>query len=117
MRAVWPVWEESEGQQTLKISTVACLNNCFAQSENLRNLEIALLRIPRLRTLVARSRDCAIHLRAIFYPDAYVQKPSRGYERSYKKIVTLHVSVLQNSGVQAMTFLSLVENKPALLRT
>ena len=38
---------------------------CSAQSGNLRNLEIALriLGIPRLRTIVARSRDCAIHLR------------------------------------------------------
>ena len=34
---------------------------CSVQSENSRNLEIALriLRIPRLRTTVARSRDCA----------------------------------------------------------
>ena len=38
---------------------------CSAQSENLRNLEIALriLRIPRLRTIVARSRDCATIVR------------------------------------------------------
>ena len=45
---------------------------CFAQSENLRNLEIALriVRIPRFRTIVAQSR-------------AHVQKPSRGCERSY----------------------------------
>ena len=37
---------------------------CSAQSDNLRNLEIALriLRTPRLRTIVARSQDCALHL-------------------------------------------------------
>ena len=46
-----------------------CRYICSAQSGNLRNLEIALriLRIPRLRTVVTRSRDCAI-----FYPDAHV---------------------------------------------
>ena len=38
---------------------------CSAQSENLCILEIALriLGIPRLRTILARSRDCTIHLR------------------------------------------------------
>ena len=38
---------------------------CSAQSENLCNLKIVLriLRIPRLGTIVAQSRDCAIHLR------------------------------------------------------
>ena len=50
---------------SLLSSTMRKLGNwvyciCSAQSENLRNLEIALriLRIPRLRTIVARSRDC-----------------------------------------------------------
>ena len=44
---------------------VGCLSICSAQSENLRSLEIALciLRIPRLCTIGALSRDCAIHLR------------------------------------------------------
>ena len=67
------------------IEAIGLVNKCIcsAQSGNLRNLEIALriLRIPRLRTVVTRSRDCTIHLRnleiaqvycAIFYPDAHV---------------------------------------------
>ena len=39
--------------------------NCSAQSENLCNLDIALhiLRIPTLCTIVAQSRDGALHLR------------------------------------------------------
>ena len=47
-----------------------CTRICSAQSGNLHNLEIALriLGIPRLRTIVARSRDCA----TISYPDAHV---------------------------------------------
>ena len=38
---------------------------CSTQSENLCNFEIALhtLRILRLHTILARSQDCAIHLR------------------------------------------------------
>ena len=38
---------------------------CSVQSENLHNLEIVLhiFRIPRLRTIVARSQDCAIQVR------------------------------------------------------
>ena len=43
---------------------VGCLCIYSSQSENFRNLEIALriLRIPRLCTIGALSRDCAIHL-------------------------------------------------------
>ena len=57
---------------------------CSAQSENLHNLEIALriLGIPRLRTIVARSRDRAAIARNLL-PDTHVQKPSCGFERSY----------------------------------
>ena len=47
----------------LLLGHIVCI--CSTQSENLCNLEIALriLKIPRLCTIVARSRDCTIHLR------------------------------------------------------
>ena len=100
---------------------------CSAQSENLRNLEIVLriLRIPRLRTIVAQSRDCAIHLHNLDCASiAHNLLPRRACAETIswlqEKLLKNgdFVSVLQNSGVQAMIgWLSLVKTKPALLET
>ena len=91
---------------------------CSTQSENLRNLEIALriLRILKLRTTVTRSRDCAPIARNLSPRRACAETISWLQEKLQKN--GDFVSVLRNRRVQAMmVWLSLVETKPALLRT
>ena len=81
---------------------------CSTQSENLWNLEIVLhiLRIPRLHNYSAQS----FTLMRMYRNHLMVTREATENGN--------FVSVLQNSRVQAMiVWLSLVENKPALLWT
>ena len=74
---------------------------CSAQSANL-----CILRIPILRTTVARSRDCATIVRNL-NPDAHVQKPSRSCDlRDREKLLKngdcVYLVKQQSSGTDSL---------------